>query len=43
MDARFNMFDNELATRFAKRFANMNWSIATKRLPAVRKKRPAMR
>ncbi|MFI0794305.1 carboxymuconolactone decarboxylase family protein [Micromonospora rubida] len=33
MDARFNLFDNELATRFAKRFANAGTVIHQSPLP----------
>ncbi|NBE82809.1 carboxymuconolactone decarboxylase family protein [Micromonospora rubida] len=33
MDARFNLFDNELATRFAKRFANAGMVIHQSPLP----------
>jgi AhpD family alkylhydroperoxidase len=33
MDARFNMFDNEIATKFAKRFANASLVIAQSPLP----------
>ena len=33
MDARFNMFGNELATKFAKRFANASLVIAQSPLP----------
>jgi AhpD family alkylhydroperoxidase len=33
MEPRFNMFDNELATRFSKRFANASLVIAQSPLP----------
>jgi len=33
MDARFNMFGNEIATKFAKRFANASLVIAESPLP----------
>ncbi|MEU8546222.1 carboxymuconolactone decarboxylase family protein [Streptomyces roseoverticillatus] len=33
MDARFNLFDNELATKFAKRFANAGMVIQQSTLP----------
>jgi AhpD family alkylhydroperoxidase len=33
MDARFNMFDNEIATKFGKRFANAAMVIAQSTLP----------
>jgi AhpD family alkylhydroperoxidase len=33
MDARFNMFDNEIAIKFAKRFANTSLVIAESPLP----------
>ena len=33
MDARFNMFDNEIAAKFAKRFANASLVIAQSPLP----------
>jgi AhpD family alkylhydroperoxidase len=33
MDARFNLFDNELATKFAKRFANASLVIHQSPLP----------
>ncbi|MBL7497380.1 carboxymuconolactone decarboxylase family protein [Frankia sp. CNm7] len=35
MDARFNMFDNEIALRFAKRFANASLVIHQSPLPAA--------
>ncbi|QGV79460.1 carboxymuconolactone decarboxylase family protein [Streptomyces ficellus] len=34
MDTRFNLFDNELATKFAKRFANTGLVIQQSSLPA---------
>ena len=33
MDARFNLFDNELAAKFAKRFANAGLVIDQSPLP----------
>jgi AhpD family alkylhydroperoxidase len=33
MDARFDLFDNELATKFAKRFANASLVLNQSRLP----------
>src|SRR5260370_16418376 len=33
MDARFNMFDNEIAAKFAKRFANASLVIQQSPLP----------
>ena len=35
MDARFNMFDNEIAAKFAKRFANASLVIAAVAAAAV--------
>jgi hypothetical protein len=33
MDARFNMFDNQIAAKFAKRFANASMVIQQSPLP----------
>ncbi len=43
MDARFNMFDNELAVRFAKRFANASLVIAQSSLPKSTQELAALR
>ncbi len=43
MDARFNMFDNELATRFTKRCANASLVIAQSPLPKSTQELAALR
>ncbi|WP_433279896.1 carboxymuconolactone decarboxylase family protein [Pseudonocardia xinjiangensis] len=43
MDARFNLFDNELAVKFAKRFANASLVIQQSTLPKATQELVAMR
>jgi AhpD family alkylhydroperoxidase len=43
MDARFNMFDNEIATKFAKRFANASIVVAQSPLPKSTQELAALR
>ncbi|GAA1302289.1 carboxymuconolactone decarboxylase family protein [Pseudonocardia xinjiangensis] len=43
MDARFNLFDNELAVKFAKRFANASLVIQQSALPKATQELVAMR
>ena len=43
MDARFNMFDNEIAAKFAKRFANASLVIAQSPLPQSTQELVALR
>ncbi|WP_436501168.1 carboxymuconolactone decarboxylase family protein [Actinokineospora sp. HUAS TT18] len=43
MDARFNMFENELAVSFAKRFANVSQVIARSPLPKATQELVALR